>query len=67
MKSRPFSLNELSDKIDEEDEIIQGNKTYNKQLQDEAEYDIKNYADRGGCYPPNPEVKVDHEHPPRSA
>ena len=24
---------------------------YNKQLLDEAEYDMKNYADRGGCYP----------------
>ncbi len=25
---------------------------------DEAEYDIKNYADRGGCYPPNPKTEV---------
>jgi hypothetical protein len=24
----------------------------NKQLLDEAEHDIKNYSDRGQCYPP---------------
>ena len=23
-----------------------------QQLSNEAEYDVKNYADRGGCYPP---------------
>ena len=27
----------------------------NQQL-DEAEYDIKNYADRGGCYSPKPKL-----------
>ena len=29
-----------------------------KQLLDEAEYDMKNYSDRGGCYPPKPEAEV---------
>ena len=28
----------------------------NYQLLDEAEYDMKNYADRGGCYPPKPKI-----------
>ena len=27
---------------------------------DEAEYDVKNYADQGGCYPPMPEAEVDN-------
>ena len=31
-----------------------------KQLLDEAEYDMKNCADRGGCYPPKPEAEVDN-------
>ena len=26
----------------------------------EAEYDMKNYADRGGCYPPKPNAEVDN-------
>ena len=31
-----------------------------KQLLDEAEYDMKNYADQGGCYPPKPKAEVDN-------
>ena len=27
---------------------------------DEAEYDMKNYADRGGCYPPKPKAEADN-------
>ncbi len=33
---------------------------YNKQLLDEAEYDMKNYADRGECYPPKPKAEADN-------
>ena len=33
---------------------------YNKQLLDDAEYDMKNDADRGGCYPPKTRLKVDN-------
>ena len=29
-------------------------KLYNQQLMNEAEYLIKNYGDRGGCYPSRP-------------
>ena len=31
-----------------------------KQFLDEAEYDMKNYADLAGCYPPKPEAEVDN-------
>ena len=36
------------------------NEENNKQLLDEAEYDMKNNVDRGGCYPPKPEAEVDN-------
>ena len=32
----------------------------NKQLLDEAEYDMKNYTDVRGCYPPKPKAEVDN-------
>ncbi len=31
-----------------------------RQLLDEAKYDMKNYADRGGCYPPKPKAEADN-------
>ena len=36
------------------------NNNNNYQLLDEAEYDMKNYADRGGCYPPKPKAEADN-------
>ena len=33
-----------------------------KQLLDEAEYDGKNYADLGGCYPPQPPASLNNSH-----
>ena len=32
----------------------------NKQLLDEAEYDVKNYPDRGQCYLPKPKAEADN-------
>ena len=32
----------------------------NKQLLGEAEYDTKNYADRGGSYPEKPKAEADN-------
>ena len=43
------------------------NKPYNQQLLNEAEQDMKNSADHGGCYPQRPKAEVDNAHPPRSA
>ena len=31
-----------------------------KQLMNEAEYLMKNYGDRGGCYPPRPTASMDN-------
>ena len=33
---------------------------FDQQLMNEAEYDMKNYADRGGCYLPRPKAEVDN-------
>ena len=32
----------------------------NQQLMNEAEYHMKNYGDRGGCYPPRPTASTDN-------